>query len=502
MGTIRICVLVSSDDSFRRARARSRYLPLCAELSKVGAELSIVPVDSIGHARELNHDVYIVSECYDTFPLILAQYLRRSDKQIGVDLVEDHFSEEDATRDPLCGWLSSMVKASDFLLCATQSLKSVAERFAPGLPTHVLGEEQLPCDAAKLALVLRDKLARFAHSRRLTVGWLAMPSKPLVPVELAELDSLGEELTRLGAPGVPVQLEILTQRRVSAASLASLSRLGLPFEIHDWSEERQDAVLRKSLVSFLPVDAQASHSSLPERQAIAALLSGSQVLATGYPLPAPLSPFVYRDAQQLRDDLLAGSPAVSEQNAAEIAQLSRTAPLEDAASELLAFLRTVTRNETTSPVATRRPVAAVLHGRNSPTSAHKYAQRLEALSVATPFALAKKLNFNVRFVPRPSGAGMDVLISQSQRSFLRPEIRSRLVSAGKILETSYNRIGLEELLPDAVLDGAAMAAIDDPTACAAAYGPVATLVERALKALVPGIECFHSDTSSLPFRTA
>jgi hypothetical protein len=147
-------------------------------------------------------------------------------------------------------------------------------------------------------------------------------------------------------------------------------------------------------------------------------------------------------------------------------------------------------------------VAAVLHGRNSPTSAHKYAQRLEALSVATPFALAKKLNFNVRFVPRPSGAGMDVLISQSQRSFLRPEIRSRLVSAGKILETSYNRIGLEELLPDAVLDGAAMAAIDDPTACAAAYGPVATLVERALKALVPGIECFHSDTSSLPFRTA
>jgi hypothetical protein len=146
-------------------------------------------------------------------------------------------------------------------------------------------------------------------------------------------------------------------------------------------------------------------------------------------------------------------------------------------------------------------MAAVLHGRSSPASAHKYAQRFEALSVATPFALAKKLNFNVRFVPRPSGAGMDVLIAQSNHLFLAPALRKQLVSAGKILETSYSRIGLEELVPDAVFDGAAMAAIDDPTACAAAYGPMATLVERALKALVPGIECFHSETPSLPWRT-
>jgi hypothetical protein len=147
-------------------------------------------------------------------------------------------------------------------------------------------------------------------------------------------------------------------------------------------------------------------------------------------------------------------------------------------------------------------MAAVVHGRNSPLSAHKYAQRLEALSVATPFALAKKLNFHVRFVPRPSGAGMDVLISESHRSFLAPKLRERLVSAEKILETSYSRIGLEEVLPDVVFDGLAVAAIDDPAACAAAYGPVATLVERALKALVPGIRCFHSDNSSLPLRTA
>jgi hypothetical protein len=502
MGTTRICVLVASDDAFRQARARSRYLPLAAEFSKNGAELEIRPIGSIGHVRELTHDVYIVSECYDTLPLLLAQHLRRSDKQIGVDLVEDHFSAVGATVDPLCGWLSSMVSGSDFLLCATQSLEAVAARYAPDLPTHVLGEEQLPCDSAKLALALGDKLARFAQSRRLTVGWLAMASHPLIPVELAELGSFGEELARLDAPGVPVQLEILTQGRVSADSLASLSRLGLPYEIHEWSEQRQDALLRKSLVCFLPVDAQASRTAHPERQAMAALLSGSQVLATGYPLPARLSPFVYRDGQQLRDDLLAASPALNERNAAELAPLSRTAPLEDAASELLAFLRTVTKNETTSRVATKGPVAAVLHGRNSPTSAHRHAQRLEALSVATPFALTKKLNFNVRFVPRPSGTGMDVLISQSQRSLLTPEIRLRLVSAGKILETSYSRIGLEELLPDAVFDGAAMAAIDDPKACAAAYGPVATLVERALKALVPGIKCFHSDPSSLPWPTA
>jgi len=500
MGTTRICVLVSSDDSFRQARARSRFLPLCAELSKNGADLEIKPVGSIGHARELTHDVYIASECYDAFPLVLAQHLRRSEKQIGVDFVEDHFGAEDTVGDPLCGWLSTMVSASDFLLCTTQSLKAVAERHAPGLPTHVLGKVQLPYDAAKLTLVLRDKLARFARTRRLTVGWLAMPNHPLLPVELADLGSFGEELARLGAPGVPVQLEILTQGRVNSDTLASLSRLGLPYEIHEWSGERQDALLRKSLAFYLPVDAQASRTAYPERQAIAALLSGSQVLATGYPLPAQLSSFVYRDAQQLRDDLLAASPALSERNAAELAQLSRTAPLEDAATQLLAFLRTVTKNETTSQAASTSPVAAVIHGRNSPSSAHKYAQRLEALSVATPFALAKKLNFHVRFVPRPFGAGMDVLISQSQRSILAPELRERLVPAEKILETSYSRIGLEELLPGAVFDGSAMAAIEDPAACTAGYGPVATLVERAIKVLVPGIECIHSECSYLPWQ--
>jgi hypothetical protein len=501
-GTTRICVLVSSDDSFRQARARNRYLPLAAELSKNGAELEIRPIGSIDHARELTHDVYIVSECYDPLPLLLAQYLRRSGKPIGVDLVEDLFSAEDATGAPLRAWLSSMVEASDFLLCATPSLKAVAEQRAPGLPSHVLGERQPPCDAAKLALVLRDKLARFARGRRLTVGWLAMASHPLVPVNLAELGSFGEELTSLGAPGVPVELKILTQGRVCADSLASVSRLGLPFEIHDWSEERQDAVLRNSLVLFLPVDALASRSSLPESQAMSALLSGSQVLATGYPLRARLSPFVYRDARQLRDDLLAASPALNEQNATGIAQLSTAAPLEDAASELLAFLRTVTKNETTSRAAPHGPVAAVLHGTNSPTSAHKHAQRFEALSVAKPFALTKSLNFHVRFVPRPSGAGMDVLISKSQRSFLAPELRERVVPAEKILATSYGRIGLEEVLPDAMFDGLALAAIDDPAARAAAYGPVATLVERALKALIPGIKCFHSDDSSLPWRAA
>ncbi|HKY39095.1 MAG TPA: hypothetical protein VJN18_24320 [Polyangiaceae bacterium] len=500
-GPIRICVLVSSDDSFRQARARSRYLPLGAELSKIGAELEILPIGSIGHTHDLTHDVYIVSERYDTFPLLLAQYLRRSDKRIGIDLVEDHFSA-DVAGDPLAGWFSSMAEASDFLLCTTPSLKAAAEQHAPGLPSHVLGERYPPCDAATLALVLGDKLARFARGRRLTVAWLAMASHPLVPVDLADLGSFGEELTRLGAPGVAVQLEILTQGRVRADGFASLSRLGLPFEIYDWSEERYDALLRKSQVFFLPVDAQASRSSLPESQAIAALLSGSQVLATGYPLPARLSPFVYRDGQQLRDDLLAASPALRERNAAELAQLSRAAPLEDAASELLTFLRTVTRNEKTSRVATQGPVAAVLHGRNSPTSAHKHAQTLEALSVATPFALAKKWNFDVRFVPRPSGEGMDVLISQSQRSVLAPELHERLVPAEKILATSYSRIGLEEVLPDVVFDGLALAAIDDPAACAAAYGPVATLVERALKVLVPGISCFHSDNSSLPLRTA
>jgi hypothetical protein len=502
MGTTRICVLVSSDDSFRQARARRRYLPLCTELLKIGAELSIVPIGSVGDARELTHDVYIVSECYDTFPLVLAQQLRRSNQRIGVDLVEDHFSATDAAGDPLCGWLSAMVEASDFLLCATPSLEAVAEQHAPGLPRHVLGERLPPSDAAQLALVRRDKLARFAQSRRLNVGWLATASHPLVPVELTGLGSFGEELGRLGRPGVPVKLEILTQGRVSADSLASLSRLGLPFEIHEWSEERYDDLLRKSLVFFLPVDAQASRSSLPESQAIAALLSGSLVLATGYPLPARLSPFVYRDARQLQDDLLAASPALSERDAAELAQLSTAAPLEDAASELLTFLRAGTKLSTTSQAASNGPVAAVLHGRNSPLSAHKYAQRLEALSVATPFALAKKLNFHVRFVPRPSGAGMDVLISESHRSFLAPKLRGRLVSAGKILETSYSRIGLEEVLPDAVFDGLAVAAIDDPAACAAAYATVATLLERALKALVPGIRCFHSDNASLPWRTA
>lgn len=512
-GTTRICVLVSSEDAFRQARARRRYLPLAAELSKHGVELEIRPVDSIGHARELAHDVYIVNESYEIFPLVVAQHLRRSGKRIGVDLVEDHFSAEDAISRPLRVWLSSMGLAADFLLCATESLRGVADRYAPGLPVHVLACGHPHFDAAKLALTLGDKIRRFAQSGLLTVGWLARIDHPLVPVALAELASFGEELARLPSPSLKkVQLEVLTQGPTSSDDMASISRLGLPFEIHEWSEERQEALLQRSLVSFVPVAASAFAQRVD--QVVTALLSGCQVLATGYPLPAALSPFIYRDSERLRDDLVAGSPALGEQNVLHLAQLHQVRRLdgapgkqaaaspENAASQLIGFLRAGDKIAKAAPVATKSPIAAILHGANSPPSAHKVAQKVDALSVATPFALTKKWNFHIRFVPRSGGAGMDVLISKSQSQLLAPPLRQRLVSAGKILDTSYDRIGLEDVLPDVRLDGTAMATIDDPAALAAAYGPVTALVARAMKALLPGIRCFHSDNSSLSRRSA
>lgn len=496
-----ICVFIPSEEQLAQGGVRIRYRRIERALQDLGHQLHVMPIQDFAAADPV-HDVYIISKCYDARAYLVAHFVRGHRKLVGIDLFDDYFSQ---TRDSRFTRqrhsLRTLVQSADFVLSSTPAMHEVAASYAPQLPVHVMNDPATRVAAETVRQTLTRK-QQYAHEKAtLNVAWFGTGDNAHFPVGLADLVAFGGDLARLRGRGFDVRLDILTNHRaMTADALAMLRRLAVPYTVDGWTEEREVALLAKSLVCFLPVNAQGFSIAKSLNRAVSALCAGAQVLSSGYPLYQRLGALIYRDPEKLLHDLGRNSLALRGDTVPVLMDLvERLADQAVEANSLVEFLEERRQGQPKGvPAAAKPPTVALIHGRNSIGDAHKLAQRMGVLSICSPFCKAS-FDFDVRFSIAADGAGFDVLLAESCGGMLGSDLRSSLSPHGKIRNTTYHKLDAARLVGIGGA-GLALAHIDSPMSMSASYPHVMANVEKVLEQLFPGVCCYYSEHAELPWR--
>lgn len=496
-----ICVIIPSEDYLNQAGARIRYGRLSSPLSELGHRIELLPISQFTDIELINHDAYLISKCFDARALLIARIARTQGKLVGVDLFDDYFSQlEDCRFSRLRSWLDSCFSLADFVLCSTPPMETLSHRLSPKIPSHVMNDPYEAFDAEQLCELLAQKREEVQATGILRVAWYGMGDNPHFPVGLADLTAFSGELARLLRCGLDVRLDILTNgRAMSADALAALRRLPIPYSIGEWSEDGEKALLNDCHAAFLPVNAQNFSIVKSLNRAVTALCSGVQVLSAGYPLYERLAPFIYRDATDLIRDLLDGTPRLSGNTLQQLeALLAECADPEYEAGNFASFLESLTPRGWggNGNFDAERPIAAIVHGRDSKGEIHKFARRLGALSVASPLS-SQKLNFDVRFAWNDDTNDLDILVSEKAARWLPGAVAEGTVRHGKILDTVYRRVE-----PSVQLAGADLMRSKSPAAVSALHAPALNAVSTTWDSLFPDVPLILSEDSRLPWPVA
>lgn len=493
---MRIGILLPSEEQKAQAGVRIRYSRIEPALKQLGHKLDLITIQDLTGGAACVNDVYIISKCYDARAHIIARYLAQAGKAVGVDLFDDYFSQHaDSRFVRLRYWLRGLIPHCKFILCSTPGMRELAQVCAPGLPVHVMNDPAAEINADAIAAATSRKLETARNQRRIDVAWFGIGDNPNFPVGLSDLAAFGSEVDRLRGYGYDVNLEILTNRRAMTSEyLAAISRLATSYTLEEWNETRESELLARSLLSFLPVNAQNFSRVKSLNRAVTALTAGVQVLSAGYPLYAPLAPFIYRNPRQFLRDLQNGKPALRPDTVQSLAaSLKSLADISHETTFLAEFL--VDACSSSTAVSKSGP-SAVIHGKETTGNIHKFAQQNRTLSVASPLCQAS-LNYDIRFEFSPDGQGYDVYIASKKVDQINASFKPKLISHGSILTTQYKKLQTETVFPHMRIQGRALAALNSPGGMTAAYPLIMNSIVEVMEQLFPGVTCFHAEQSKL-----
>ncbi len=491
---MRLGIILLSEEQKVQAGVRIRYERIKPALQVQGHELDFIPIQDLASLSTPKHDVYLISKCYDARAILAAQQLQSLGANVGVDLFDDNFSQlTDSRFVRLRYWLRTLLPYCSFVLCSTHGMQSVAKAYAPHLPSHVMNDPAEPFDAEKLAQKLAIKLDIAHRGRRIDIAWFGMGDNPNFPVGLADLAAYGSDVDRLRGHGFDIHLSIVTnQRAMSADNLASLRKLATPYTIEEWTVEREQALLARSLISFLPVNAQSFSRVKSLNRAITALTSGTQVLSSGYDLYQPLEKFIYRCPRQLISDINRGELLLRGQSVPSLCEQTRHfADVDTEVMKLTEFLAGLQRPQ--RPTAQINKSFAVIHGNETLGDTHKFAQKQNMLSVASPLCKLD-LNFDVR-IQYIENDELSVLVSKKKRNLIDPGLLPMFVLSTRILKTDYLVIDVSKVFPDFKALGLSLIKLKTPAAQAAAYPVIMGNVSEILHRIFPGIGVVVSEQS-------
>ncbi|KQR69185.1 hypothetical protein [Rhizobium sp. Leaf341] len=501
---MKICIVIPSERYLNNAGARIRYQRLRAPLVEAGHKVSVSTIEAF---RKLDHDVYLFSKCYEATSLIIARRAAQAGKIVGVDLFDDYFSQYDnGQTQRFRSWLQEFVPNADFVLCSTPAFIDIVRDYDPKLPVHIMGDSFDSFDIEKLKRLLNAKHSDLWATKTLRVAWYGRGDNALFPVGLADLAAFGSHLSALQDYGFAVRLEVMTNSEaMTGDALASLAAVPVPFEVHEWSEADEQALLERSHVVFLPVSGQSFSIAKSLNRCTTAFSSGCQVLSVGYPLYEVFDSVIYRDARTLGDDLACKQPRLRLETLERLQRLLHLhADPVAGANNLIAFLETLAPSTTTESQEPQEPQQAapviLLNGIASTGLIHKFVRRQKGLSVASPFTVTN-VNYDVRFEWNAACTGLDVLLSENARGHLAEPFMPMAVEHGMINEFPFYKIA-QESLPELSLDVAFLAKSASPSGKYAAYQDVIKVMKTVLQMLFPQSACVVAELSKAAHRAA
>jgi hypothetical protein len=507
---MRICILIPSVQYMKQAGARIRYQRLLDQLAAIGTELNFTTLDN--YATEITaSDVYIFSKCYDLRSVLIASHLRNAGRLVGLDFFDDYFTQSaDSRFDHMRETMRSLVSIVDFTLCSTLQMEEVVKGLFPDSPFHTLNDPYEYFDPASLGNSLAAKLERARSTSSISVAWFGQGENKSFPVGLRDLASHCADLSGLAATPFKVKLTILTHpNSFRAENLQMLRRIDVPFELEEWSEERERELLGDSLVCFLPVNAQAFSIAKSLNRCVSALTNGAQVLSSGYPLYDLFDDFIYRRPLSLIRDLGAGQLALRIETIGELGKVLQqwSSPMREAhkLAQFLFSLLIEKRARTSATPETPGHVIALLQGAMSTGASHKVARTLGYLSVGTPYS-SGRLGYDVDFRVTDEDH-LEVCLAQRASTLLRAELKPLLQPT--TARNGHAAKGLDLSIALQTLDLAA-----DLKNCSVSklrvlstYGPLMAALEGLTAFIFPGVRTFVSEEtpylvgSKLPARS-
>lgn len=424
---MRICIVIPRDEWRDTAGVRIRYDRLAPELARLGHVMELRAMGEIRAARRPSADVYVFCKCHDLRAVILARVLRAGGARVGVDFFDDYYSQqEDARFTHLRRWFRAIVPELDFAMCATPRMAERLARLAPRLPCHVVNDPFARFDAGAIGQTVARNAAHARATRSLAVGWFGIGDNPHFPVGLDDLFAFSGALARAREHGYAPRLDILTNRRaMTPERMEMLARMAMPWTIEEWTEEREAALIARSLLCFLPVNAQGFSVVKSLNRGVTTLTGGAQVLSAGFPLYEALDDFVYRDIGDLIADLEADRLKLRAETLDTLARcLDRLGSPRQEAGKLAEFLAALPRPATTGWPPRGTPTA-VIHGINSSGEIHKLVQQARMFSVASPLYRGK-YHFDVAIGRGKRAGTLRLTLSERAVAALLPVLKDRV----------------------------------------------------------------------------
>jgi hypothetical protein len=503
-----ICIVIPTFEYLQQAGARIRYSHMREELDTLGFLVDFREVAELNNPKAFEHDIYIISKCYDVRSVVLSHYLKQHNKIVGVDLFDDYFSQSTDSRfSRLRYWLRSLVSECDFGMCSTQNMKSVAEQYLLTQPLHVMNDPYGQFDTEALAESLDTKLGVLQDTKQLEILWFGIGDNPNFDVGIKDLVGYASGLNDLKGKGLDVSLRILTNRRaLTVDNLTLLRQLPIEFVIEEWSEEAEERLLDAAFLCFLPVNSQSFSAVKSLNRAIACLSHGVQILSPGVDLYQSLKDFTYRTSLEIIKDIEVGKPKLRSDKLDKLTSLMDQYASPKVEAKLLAtFFKEVTDQQSEKLHKIEEIDADVkntlLHGLNSSGDAHKFIQRLRGLSIGTPFCLAK-LNFDIRIYIDKKTRQLNVAVCNKTAMLLLIDSEHLLEKEELFASRTYRRIEpalFTGLKSDILQKQFLFDVTDQPFSVLSEYSEVMSGCIKIINKLLPNASISVSENSKLPW---
>jgi hypothetical protein len=503
-----ICIVVPASEYLQQAGARIRYFRMREELDALGLHIDFRDVAELKNPKYFEHDIYIISKCYDVRSVVLSHYLKQHNKIVGVDLFDDYFSQTTDSRfSRLRFWLRSLASQCDFGMCSTLNIKSVAEQYLLTQPIHVMNDPYGQFDTETLAESLDTKLSTLQDTKQLEILWFGIGDNPNFEVGLKDLLGYACLLSDFKGKGLDVSMRILTNRlALTADNLALLQQLPIEFVIEEWSEQAEERLLDAAFMCFLPVNSQSFSAVKSLNRAIACLSHGVQILSPGFNLYQSLKDFTYRTSHEIIKDIEAGKPKLRSDKLDELTSLMDQYASPKVEAKLLAtFFKEVTVQQSEKLHKIEEIDAGVkntlLHGLNSSGDAHKFIQQLRGLSVGTPFCLAI-LNFDIRIYIDKKTRHLNVAMCNKTAKLLLIDSAHLLEKEELFASRTYRRMEPEifaSVNSDILHKQFLFDVADQPFSVLSEYSEVMSGCMQIMHLLLPNASVSLSENSKLPW---